>query len=272
MLGGLALLLVTTAAVGWMSLGIGRHVAAVAEVADMRLPVPPLPPRISQGAEYERCLGLLAGDPDGARAMAESWEAHGGGEGAAHCLGLSRIAEGEPEVGAALLEKLAANSQAEGAVRATLYSQAAQAWMMAGEPRRAEIGLTQALLLVPDDPDLLVDRAGASVALGRYREAADDLTAALRDDPRRVDALVLRATALRHLGRLDAARDDITRALGEEPDNPEGLLERGILRQRGNDPAGARADWQRVMEIAPDAAAADLAEQNLALLDAGPVK
>jgi hypothetical protein len=32
----------------------------------------------------------------------------------------------------------------------------------------------------------------------------------------------------------------------------------------------ARADWQRVLELAPDSATADLAQQNLTLLDAGP--
>jgi tetratricopeptide (TPR) repeat protein len=270
MLGGLALLVVATAVAGWMSLGIGHRPAVIADVEDVRLPVPPLPPRVSEGPEYERCLGLLAGDPDGARAMAETWATKGGGDGAAHCLALSRVAEGEPQVGAELLEKLAADSHAAPALRATLYSQAAQAWTMAGEPQRAELGLTQALMLVPDDADLLVDRAGASVALGRYAAAAEDLTNALRDDPRRVDALVLRATALRHMGKMDTARGDINRALDEEPDNPEGLLERGILRQRGGDAAGARADWQRVIDIAPDGATADLAEQNLALLDAGP--
>lgn len=272
MLSGLALLLVATAAASWITLSTGHHTIGLADRDDAALPVPPLPPRISEGAEYERCLGLLAGDPDGARAMAQAWQARGGGDGAAHCLALSRVAEGEPAAGAGALEQLAATSQGAPALRATLYGQAAQAWMMAGEPRRAALGLTQALLLTPGDPDLLVARAGAAESLGHYKQAVDDLDAALRDDPRRVDALVLRATARRHLGQLDAARDDVSRALTEEPDNAEALLERGILRQRRGDAEGARADWQRVLTVAPDGAAADLAEQNLALLDAGPVK
>ena len=64
----------------------------------------------------------------------------------------------------------------------------------------------------------------------------------------------------------------MARALGLDPDLPEGLLERGILRQRHGDADGARADWERVIELDPDGATADLAEQNLALLDAGPGK
>lgn len=272
MLGGLALLLVASATASWLTIATGRHALPLADLDDTALPVPPLPPRISEGAEYDRCLRLLAGDPDGARAMALAWQAKGGGDGAAHCLALSRVAGGAPQAGAEALEHLASASQAAAGLRATLYGQAAQAWMMAGQPRRAELSLSQALLLTPDDPDLLVARAAAAEALGRFRQAADDLDTALRGDPRRADALVLRATARRHLGRLEAARDDITRALAEEPDNAEALLERGILRQRRGDAEGARADWQRVLAVAPDGTAADLAEQNLALLDAGPTK
>lgn len=267
MLGGMALLLAAGGAAGWG--GLGRFRAPPAPVP-ASLPLPPLPPRISEGAEYDRCLALLGGDPDGARQMALAWQERGGGDGATHCLGLSRIAAGQPAAGAAILEALAAHDGADAAVRATLYGQAAQAWMMAGEPRRAEGGLTAALALSPGNADLLVDRAHAAMALGEHGAAAADLAAALAADPHRADALVLRASALRLLGRLAEARDTITRALAEAPDDPDALLERGILRQRAGDSEGARADWDRVVSLAPDGPTADLAEQNLALLDAGP--
>jgi regulator of sirC expression with transglutaminase-like and TPR domain len=55
-----------------------------------------------------------------------------------------------------------------------------------------------------------------------------------------------------------------------DPDNAEALLERGILRQRHDDRAGARRDWERAIELSPDSTTADLAQQNLALLEAGP--
>jgi regulator of sirC expression with transglutaminase-like and TPR domain len=54
------------------------------------------------------------------------------------------------------------------------------------------------------------------------------------------------------------------------PDSAEALLERGILRQMGGDPAGAQADWERAIALAPDSAAADLARQNLTLNEVGP--
>jgi regulator of sirC expression with transglutaminase-like and TPR domain len=74
------------------------------------------------------------------------------------------------------------------------------------------------------------------------------------------------------LGQLGLAQDDIDRAIAIDPDNPEALLERGIIRQRQNDAAGARADWERAITLAPDTPTADLAQQNLALLEAGPVR
>ena len=56
--------------------------------------------------------------------------------------------------------------------------------------------------------------------------------------------------------------------LGQQADGM--LVERGILRQRMGDGAGARADWEHAIELDPDSTTADLAEQNLALLEAGP--
>jgi tetratricopeptide (TPR) repeat protein len=169
-----------------------------------------------------------------------------------------------------MLENLAAGSQAPAAARASIYGQATQAWLIAGDENHALRAATLALSLSPDDPDLLIDHAATAGNLDRYQDAIADLSRALALDPRRLDALVARAGAWRHLGRLEQAQDDIDHALALNADDPEALLERGILRQRRNDPRGARSDWERAMRMAPDSATADLAEQNLALLEAGP--
>lgn len=234
------------------------------------LPLPPAPPRIAQGDEYERCLSMLSADPFGANGFAEGWAARGGGDGATHCHGLAQVSLGNAERGAEELEKLASRSRGPVAGRAMVYGQAAQAWMMAENPSRSYAATTLALALDPDDPDLLVDRAIAAAGLRRYADAMADLNRALGLDPKRIDALVYRGTARRHLDQLGPARADIDQALATDPENAEALLERGILRQRGGDRAGARADWERVGAVAPDSATADLAQQNLALLDAGP--
>lgn len=265
-LAGLALVLALLAAGAWWH----EQSAAVEAESDEVLPVPPIPPRIAQGREYERCLAMLNDDPSGARAFADAWVATGGGEGAQHCLALATIALGEPDRGAEMMDKLAGSSRAPAAARASVYGQAGQAWLMAGAPDRALGSTTLALSMTPDDADLLIDRSIAAATLERYQDAVDDLTHALDLDARRTDALVFRAAAWRHLNQLGLAQDDVDRAFAVDAENPDALLERGILRQRQGDRAGARRDWEQAMQLAPDTATADLAQQNLALLDAGP--
>ncbi len=266
---GLALLLAAAGGVVWFALPDAAAESDAGE-ADATLPVPPVPPRIATGADYENCLSMLGTDPAGAAGFAEAWVANGGGDGAAHCLALSKVALGEAASGAEMLQALATSGRGAAAARAAVFGQATQAWMMAGETANAYATATLALALLPDDPDLLLDRAQTETTLDRHAAAVEDLGHLLAIDPRRGEALVLRATALRHLNKLDLARADIDHALTLDPDNAEALLERGIERQRRGDRKGAREDWQRVVELAPDSATADLAQQNLALLEAGP--
>jgi tetratricopeptide (TPR) repeat protein len=234
------------------------------------LPIPPVPPRVAEGEDYERCMTMLGADPAGANAFAEAWEATGGGDGARHCLALAQVALGNPETGADLLEKLANSSHAADLARASVYGQAGQAWLMAGDASRAFAAATLALTLSPDDPDLLIDRSIAAATLERYQDTITDLDHALSIDPKRDDALVFRGAAYRHLNNMERAEDDIDHAVMLNPDNADALLERGILRQRQGNPEGARADWERAIALDPDTATADLAQQNLALLEAGP--
>lgn len=273
-LGGL-LLGAAVAAGCWMlasgAPGVSEDMAPLGSLAprgSLALPVPPVPPRVAAGQDYEKCLDLLENDPTGATAFSLGWSA--GGEGAAHCLALSKIALGQPAEGAALLEAMAGRSIAPPAVRAMLFGQAGQAWVMADDNDRAYAAMTRAVGLLGDDVELLIERAGIASSLERHDDAIADLDQVLARDPTRTDAMTQRAATLRKLNRLDAADGEIARALALDADYPEALLERGILRQRKGDTEGARADWDRVIELDPDSPAADLAEQNLALLDAGP--
>lgn len=267
-LGGAALLLIAVAG------GVAgfRAREGVAPEAAEALPVPPVPPRLATGKDYEDCLAMLAKDPLGAHGFAEAWEATGGGDGATHCYGLAEIALGNAESGAEILEKLGTESAAPAAARAMILGQAVQAWLMAGDAGHAYGAATLALMLSPDDPDLLIDRSVAAATAEHYADAITDLDRALALDPRRPDALVYRAAAWRELDRLERAAENVEEALALDPDNADALLERGIQRQRFGDLSGARADWERAMALAPDTPTSDLAEQNLALLDAGPEK
>ena len=266
-LAGTVVFFLAAGGIGWLLLG--GPSPAPPEDASAPLPVPPVPPQLAEGARYQQCLAMLPDDPRGAASYAAGWT--DGGEGAAHCQAMAQVELGEVENGADRLERLAAASHASPAARAAVFGQAAQAWLIAGNAARAYAAGTAALALAPGDTDLLVDHAVAAGAQERFGDALEDLTHALANEPRRAEALVLRAAAWRHLGLLDLAETDIDRAVAIDPDSAEALLERGILRQRRNDQAGARGDWQRAIELAPGTATADLAEQNLALLEAGPV-
>ena len=236
--------------------------------ADDAIPVPPVPPRIAAGDQYDRCMDMLAEDPAGADALATAWRA--GGEAATHGHALAPLELGNPAAGAALLTTLATTSTADAAARAEVFGQAAQAWTMAGDTTRALDTATQAISLAPEDPDLRVIHATAALAAQHPQAAEDDLAITLATDPNRTDALVLRATARRQLGQLAPALADIETALRADPQNADALLERGIIRERQGDLLGAKSDWQHVVDAAPDSASSELAEQNLALLDAGP--
>ncbi|HEY0185172.1 MAG TPA: hypothetical protein VGC09_20415 [Rhodopila sp.] len=234
------------------------------------LPVPPFPPRITAGTAYETCLDTLARDPTGAMALAESWQADGGGDGALHCRGLALIALGKPAAGAELLEQVGRQSDAPGLARASVLGQAVQARLMVAQASEAMADASQALGLSPSDSELFIMRASAESMLGRLQDAVDDLSEALRLDAARPDALVLRAVMRRKLNQLDLAQADASQALALDPDDPDALLERGILRQRMGDEAGARADWEHARGVDPNSTTADLAEQNLSLLEVGP--
>jgi Flp pilus assembly protein TadD len=236
------------------------------------LPVPPFPPRIAEGDQYDKCMTMLADDPEGAEAIASSMQAAGAGDAAIHCQALATIADGEPEDGAKMLENLAHAGKAEGLTRVVLLSQAAEARLMVDQAEPALKDTSEALDISPDDPDLLISRANAYDALGRSSEAMDDLNQALVLDAARGDALVLRASIWRRMDKLTEARADIDRAVTMDPEDAEALLERGILRQRTGDRAGARQDWTHAQEVDPNSEAAELAAQNLTLLDSGPAK
>jgi tetratricopeptide (TPR) repeat protein len=234
------------------------------------LPIPPVAPRIAEGDQYDRCMDMLADDPAGADALAVGWK--NGGEAAMQCHALAQIELGNPAAGATLLTALAGASTAEPTARAEVFGQAAQAWTMAGNADQAYATATQAITLSPDDPELRVTHAIAAIAVHQDREAIDDLTDVLATDPKRADALTLRATAHRRLNELAQAKADIALACAQDPENPDALLERGIIRQRSGDRDGARQDWEKAADLSPDTPTGDLAQQDLALLDAGPVQ
>ena len=234
-------------------------------------PAPVAPPRseAAEAATYDRCLKLAKEHPAEARKLAESWQARGGAHPADHCLAVALIGLKQYREGAGRLETLAkAMVHAPAALRADVLDQAAQAWLLAGDPARAYAAEGSALALHPGDPELLVDRAEAAGSAGWFERAIADLDQVLKAAPTRLDALIYRAAAYRALGRLDPALADIDAALKAAPDSLPALLERGNILVLRDDLDGARRDWQRVTQLAHGGADAAAAKANLARLDA----
>lgn len=275
-LGCIVLLLVCAAGAAWWlrrdRTDAPRTEVETPDLAAGELPVPPFPPRIADDEQYDKCMTMIADDPEGAQAIATSWRAAGGGDAATHCQALAVIATGDPEAGAKLLENLAHGGNVQGLTRAVLLGQAAEARLMVDQAEPALRDTTEALAIAPDDADLLIGRANANDALDRSHDAIEDLNQALLLDPSRGDALVLRASVWRRMDKLDAAWSDIAKALTLDRDDAEALVERGILRQAAGDLAGAREDWTHAQTADPNSEAAELAAQNLTLLDAGPAE
>ena len=79
LLTGVGILLLVGAGVAWNLAETGIALDMVAEQADPNLPIPPLPPRLGDGAQYDRCLAQVPDDPQRAAAEARAWRDAGAG-------------------------------------------------------------------------------------------------------------------------------------------------------------------------------------------------
>lgn len=230
----------------------------------------PDPGSFEQSKQYAACMVLARDHPQDAYDSAGAWLAENGGAPAQHCraaalIGLDRYAEA-----ADLLIQTAnelATTDARVDILADLYGQAAQAWLMAGDGEQALVAENAAVELAPDDVELRIDRAVVQVAVGQYWEAIDDLNRANELAPERADILVLRASAYRYVESPELALDDIGRAIAIDAGNAEAYLERGILEAETGDPAAARADFLKAVELAPESPTAEAAQARLQQLD-----
>jgi tetratricopeptide (TPR) repeat protein len=242
--------------------------AAAAEPA--RSPPYPAVPRNAEAdaATYDRCLKLAKQNPGAAQSLAQAWHERGGAHPADHCAAVALFGLKHYKEAATRLEALAqAMSTAPTVLRAGVFDQAGQAWLLAGNPVRAYAAAGQALVLQPNDPELLLDRAEAAASARYFDKAIADLDHVLKADPSRVEALIYRASANRALDRLDAALADVEKALGRTPNSVPALLERGNIRRLNGDPEGARADWERVGQLAPGSQPDMAARANIERLD-----
>ncbi len=188
-------------------------------------------------AKYEACVEMTREKPDDAFEVAITWRDEGGGSAAKHCAALALLNLGAEEEAAFRLEKIAIAPDAGGrAQRAAILSQAGNAWLLTGRTAEAEVALTSAIELTPNNARLYYERAQAHLLAGSWKKVVEDATRALALDRAFSDAYVLRATANIDLGELDKAQEDIDMAFKFDPQNVSAALQQGRLREtrKGN--------------------------------------
>jgi tetratricopeptide (TPR) repeat protein len=194
-------------------------------------------------ARYGRCLDVADKSPAIALADAEGWIRSGGGAPAAHCAAMAQVRLKRYPDAAARLERLARAADTPAAMRAEIFTQAGNAWLLAGNGAKAVTNLQSALSLSTGDADLYADLGRAEAMIRNWRDAVTHLTTAIAMRPGSADLLLLRASAQRALRQYKPALADLTAALKLQPNNAALLMERGLLRRDLGDVGGARTDF-----------------------------
>ncbi len=233
---------------------------------------------------YQDCIELSLSKPDLAYTNALTWRDTGGSLPARHCVALSLAEMGRYAEAARELEIMADDMvrglgwpfsdrphPKERGMLAAIYSQAGNAWLLAGEAEKAitvfSLGLQEVDLNTPENADLLIDRAWARASTGGYEEALRDLSLAETMVAESADIHTLKASAYRALKQYDLAEEALKKAFNLDPVHREALLERGNLKLDLEDGAGAREDWLEFLRLYPEGAGADAVRRNLEEMD-----
>lgn len=191
------------------------------------------------GATAERfaqCLQLVEENPVRAYEEGMAWAAEAQSVHAYRCAAMALIAQNRFDEGARRLSSLAsAVNPANTGLRAELWSQAGNAWLLAREPGQARSNFTRAITAQQADPqqlpDLLIDRARAYAMERDWRLAEEDLSRSLDIRPENALALRLRAAARMNQRSYDLAEADARAAIRIEPGNEENTLVLGDIRE-----------------------------------------
>jgi tetratricopeptide (TPR) repeat protein len=117
----------------------------------------------------------------------------------------------------------------------------------------------------PENPAVLIELGNIYYDAQRYPTAVDFYARALKSKPADVAVRTDMATAYWFMGNADSAIAEFNQALTYAPDSPNALFNRGIVKWQGkNDPAGALADWEKLLAIDPDYEQKDKVRQMIA--------
>ncbi|MBM3566391.1 MAG: tetratricopeptide repeat protein, partial [Alphaproteobacteria bacterium] len=102
---------------------------------------------------YSACMSKARDNPQAAFDDALAWTGLGGGHAARHCMAAALMGLGQHPEAARRFEELAQEARKPD-MRAELLAQAAQAWLLAKNPERADDVLTAALKMAPNNPEI----------------------------------------------------------------------------------------------------------------------
>jgi hypothetical protein len=187
-------------------------------------------------ARFEQCVAAIDQDAERAYEEAMAWAAEAQSVFAYRCAAMALIAQNRFDDGARRLDSLGmALNPEDGALRAELFSQAGNAWLLAREPSRARASFTRAISIVEGAPaqlpDLLIDRARAYAMEADWRNAEEDLNRSLDIRARDALALRLRAEVRMRQSAFDLAEADANAAIAIDPAEVDNYLILGHIRE-----------------------------------------
>ena len=235
----------------------------------------------ANSARYKNCMRYAEGAPDRGINLALEWQSEGGGVPARHCEAVGLYNLKEYAEAAYRLSKVAADMRvgkdmpiidgvrttAKSMMLSSIYGQAAHAWLLADMLSEAIEDIDKAVALAGDGTrqyrQLLIERAEINAADGDYSLTLRDLELVLAVEPNREDAQLLYVAASRIVGNTADAYRAVNKLLDKSPDHIVGLLERANILDVMGRLSEAKADWIKIIKLAPNSTEAVAAQTNL---------
>ncbi|HWM70080.1 MAG TPA: tetratricopeptide repeat protein, partial [Steroidobacteraceae bacterium] len=127
-----------------------------------------------------------------------------------------------------------------------------QAYFDQGDYSKANIEFRNALQILPRDPAGMLGAGETLVHLERYREAFADFQVVLDADPQNLEARRQLSRLLILQGSMTPALKTIEPGLKAHPDDVQLLVLQATARSQTGDRAGATADAEHALQLAPD--------------------
>jgi tetratricopeptide (TPR) repeat protein len=144
-----------------------------------------------------------------------------------------------------------------------IHQQIGFAWIQEKQHAKAVEELKQVLAAEPDNHRVRAIAAQAALEGGMLDEGRSLLAALPPDAIREPDVLFNIAVAFVNAGATEDAIQFFTRAIARDPGDAESCFQRGLALVKAGRTAEARADFQRVVELAPPGPRAETARKAL---------